>query len=414
MGTYLDLNVNLSEEQKVLREGVHKFAASVLRPASRALDRLADPAQVIASDSPLWDVLRRAYALGYHTLGIPQALGGLGLSGLDEHLVLEEMGWGSADFAIALAAGGFPYQMVAATGNQELIEEFVKPFVADRDARYIGCWAITEPDHGSDTLMPGTEFFHDPRISGQVVAALDGDHYVIRGQKSAWVSNGTIASHALTFLTIEPSKGMAGGGVAIVPLDLPGVSRGKPLDKLGQRALNQGELFFDEVRIPRRYMLVDSGAYEMTLDATLAFANAAMSAIFTGVARAAFEEALAYSKERVQGGKRICEHQLVQKHLFGMFRAVEACRAFSRAAMIYNTQVLPPQTHYSIAAKTFCTEAAFEVASTALQIFGGNGLSREYAIEKILRDARASLIEDGCNDILELTGAPLLLERYGA
>lgn len=411
---YLDLKLDLSPEQRALRDGVHKFAASVLRPASRELDRYADPAQVIVKGSRVWDVLRQAYALGYHAVGVPQELGGLGLTGLDEHQVLEEMGWGSADFAIALAAGGFPFQMVATTGSQELIEEFVQPFVADREAKYIGCWAITEPDHGSDTLMPGTEFFHDPRITGQLIAIAEGDQYIVRGQKSAWVSNGTIASHALTFLTIEPAKGMAGGGVVIIPLDRPGVSRGKPLDKLGQRALNQGELFFDDVRIPRRYMLIDGSAYEMALDATLAFANAAMSAIFTGVARAAFEEALAYCKERVQGGKRICEHQLVQKHLFGMFRSVEACRALSRAAMVYNTQMLPPQTHYSIAAKTFCTEAAFEVASTALQLFGGNGLSREYVIEKILRDARASLIEDGCNDILELTGAPMLVERYGS
>jgi len=413
MALYLELNRNLSEEQVALRENIHRFAATVLRPVSRELDKLADPAEVIAQGSALWRVFRQAYELGYHTAGLPSELGGMGFGGIENHIMLEEMGWGSADFAISLGVAGFPFQAVASSGNPELIEEFVKPFVADREGKLIGCWAITEPDHGSDYLMAGTEYFHDPKVTGQLVAVPDGDHYIVNGQKSAWVSNGTIATHALTFLALDPSMGMAGGGVAIIPLDLPGVSRGKPLDKLGQRALNQGEIFFDDVRIPRRYMLIDSSMYEMALDMTLARANAGMAAIFTGVARAAFEEALAYSKTRVQGGRPICQHQLVQKRLFEMFRAVEAARALSRAAMVYNSDAMPPQTHYSIAAKTFCTEAAFRVSSTALQLFGGNGLSREYPIEKIMRDARASLIEDGCNEILELTGAKLVIERYG-
>jgi alkylation response protein AidB-like acyl-CoA dehydrogenase len=285
----------------------------------------------------------------------------------------------------------------------------VRPFVEDGQARFIGCWAITEPDHGSDTLMAGTPEFHDPRIKGNLFARRDGDDYVLRGQKSAWVSNGTIATHALTFLSLDPTQGMAGGGVAVVPLALPGITRGKPLDKMGQRALNQGEIFFDDVRLPARYMLTDASLYEMTLDLTLAFANAAMGAIFTGVARAAYEAALAYTTERVQGAKRLCEHQLVQKRLVDMFTRVEACRQLSRAAMVYNLATVPPATEYSIASKTFCTEAALEVTSSALQLFGGNGLSREYPIEKLFRDARASLIEDGSNDILALVAARHLL-----
>ena len=156
-------------------------------------------------------------------------------------------------------------------------------------------------------------------------------------------------------------------------------------------------------------MLSDPGTYELVLDATLALANAAMSAVFTGLARAAYEQALAYTRQRVQGGKPICEHQLVQKRLFDMFTRVETCRALSRAAMVYNHATLPPATEYSIAAKTFCTEAALEVASSALQLFGGNGLSREYPIEKLFRDARAALIEDGSNDVLALIGMQRIL-----
>jgi alkylation response protein AidB-like acyl-CoA dehydrogenase len=411
---YLDLDLQLTEEQRAFRESVHRFAADVLRPRAAALDRCADAADVIAAGSPLWDVLRQAYRLGYHKVMVPVEAGGLGCSGFEQHLFLEELGWGSADFAIAIGVAGFPFSTAARAGSPELQDELVRPFVEDTTARLIGCWAITEPDHGSDTLVAGTPEFHDPRIKGNLRARRDGDDYVLSGQKSAWVSNGTIATHALTFLSLDPSQGMAGGGVAVVPLALPGVTRGKPLEKMGQRALNQGEIFFDEVRLPARYLLTDASLYEMTLDVTLALANAAMGAIFTGVARAAYEAALAYTTQRVQGGKALCEHQLVQKRLFDMFTRVEACRQLSRAAMVYNHATMPPATEYSIAAKTFCTEGALAVADSALQLFGGNGLSREYPIEKLFRDARASLIEDGSNDVLALIAARHLLASVPA
>jgi alkylation response protein AidB-like acyl-CoA dehydrogenase len=411
---YCELNLQLTPEQAMLKQSVHRFAAEVLRPTAVALDRLVDPREVIASGSPLWKALRQAYRLGYHKASIPAELGGLGFGGLEQHILLEELGWGSAGLAISIGVAGFPFAMAASTGNGELIDAFVRPFVADTEARLIGCWAITEPEHGSDSLMVRTQQFHDPRVSGQVIARRDRDHYVLGGQKAAWVSNGTIATHALTFLTLDPGHGMAGGGVALVPLHLRGVSRGAPLDKMGQRALNQGEIFFDEVRIPAAQMLSEPASYELVLDATLALANAAMGAVFTGVARAAYEEALTYCRQRVQGGKPICQHQLVQKRLFDMFTKVEACRALSRAAMTYNHATMPPATEYSIAAKTFCTEAAFEVASSAVQLHGGNGLSKEYPIEKIFRDARASLIEDGSNDILALVGMQRMLGQAAA
>jgi acyl-CoA dehydrogenase len=139
----------------------------------------------------------------------------------------------------------------------------------------------------------------------------------------------------------------------------------------------------------------------------LATANAYMGTTFVGVARAALEHAIAYARERVQGGVPIFQHQNVKGKIFRMFSQVEAARSLARRVMLYNS-TQPPLVEYSIASKTFCTQTAFEVASQALQIYGGNGLSREYPIEKLLRDARASMIEDGCNDILGLVGAEKL------
>ena len=413
MDLYRELNVGFPKDIESVKEGVHRFAKDVLRPAAVALDRMTDPRDVIALDSPLRSVFKQAYQLGYHVASLPTEIGGMGLRGLGMHVLIEEMAWGASDLAISLLATSFPFAAAAASGNPELYEKFVKPYIADRDGSLIGCWAITEPQHGSDELVPGTPQFHNPRVTGQVVARADGDSYVINGQKAAWVSNGTIATHAALYLTTEPKAGMAGGGIAFVPLNLPGVSKGKPLNKLGQRALNQGEIFFDNVRIPRKWMLTKSEGYELEVERTLTFANSAMAAAFTGVARAAYEEALDYSKQRVQGGQPICEHQLVQKHLFEMFTKVEACRALSRAVMTYNQTSTTPSLEHAIAAKTFCTQTSFEVASDALQVFGGNGLSKEYGIEKIFRDARASLIEDGTNDVLSLAGARHILSRAG-
>jgi len=351
--------------------------------------------------------------LGYHTVFIPEHYGGMGLSPLDLHIFWEELSWGSAGLAVSLGVDSFPAFFASMMGEEALTKNIIEPYVNDTQCNFIGCWAITEPDHGSDTLMVGTPFFKDPKITGNVKARREGDEWVINGQKSAWVSNGPHATHALLFLNIDQSLGMAGGGIAIMPLNLPGVSKGRPLDKMGQREVPQGEIIFDNVRIPGWCMIADPDTYEAMVDMTLSTANACMGAIYTGVARAAFEEALAYSKERVQGGKPISRHQLVQKKLFDMFMKVETCRAFSRQAMVYNMSAFPPKLEYSIASKVYCTQAAFEVANEAVQIFGGYGVSKEYFIEALFRDTRAAMIEDGSNDVLSLAAAEAILRNYG-
>jgi len=398
-----DIEPDLTDVEREIRDTVHKFAAEVVRPAGEELDKLADPAAVSAKGSVLWDVFRR-----YDELGVDD------LAGEDSDLtevqkarvraiVNEEIGWGDAGLAISLSVRNFHKIFVGMSGNQALIERYGQP-----KSQEIGCWAITEPDHGSDTLASTEPHFSDPAVRANCIARKDGDEYVIRGQKAAWVSNGTIATVAALFCTIDGDQGFKGGGIAVVPLDQPGVSKGKALDKIGQRALDQGEIFFDDARIPADYMIVGKEAYPIVVDMVLTMANSFMGATFAGVGRAAAELAIDYAKERVQGGVPIIQHQSVKARLFDMFRRVEAARAFSRKVLVYNSTQQPPLLEYAIASKTFTTNTAFEVASAALQIFGGNGLSREYPIEKIMRDARASMIEDGCNEVLSLVGASKL------
>jgi len=398
-----DIELDLDEEQRSIRDAVHTFAAEVMRPAGRDLDRLADPSAVIARHSILWDVFEKFRALGLEALDDDPTLVGTPRLARIHALVQEELGWGDTGLAISLAVSGFPGMFARLVGRPELIERFAAP-----GNREIGCWAITEPNHGSDVLAFNQPHFGESKMHADCIATKDGDDYVIRGQKAAWVSNGSMATVATLFCTLNPSHGLRDGGVALVPLDLPGVARGTPLDKLGQRALNQGEIFFDDVRIPAEYMIIGADAYQMVVEMVLTMANAHMGVTFVGLARAALEHALAYAHERVQGGVPIAQHQAVKMKLFHMFQQTEAARALARRVFVYNATQQPPLLEYSIASKTFCTQVAFDVAHTAVQVFGGNGLSREYPVEKLLRDARASLIEDGCNDMLGLVAADKL------
>lgn len=397
----IDLDIELSDEERKVRDTVHKFAAEVLRPAGIALDRLPDPEDVIAPQSILWDVFKKHRALGLEEYTDPNNdLTPVQRARL-RYIISEELGWGDAGLAISFGVASFPRMMAQFSGRPELIERF-----GAADA--IGCWGGTEPNHGSDFITFADKIGSEAYGRPDCIARKDGDFFVINGQKSAWVSNGTIASATALFCAVDTGNGVKGSGGFLVPLDLPGVSRGKPLNKIGQRALNQGEIFFDDVRIPADYLVMGPEMFSFAADSVLSMANSGMGCLFVGVAQAALDLGVDYAKQRVQGGVPIFQHQSVRARLFEMFRKVEAARSLARRVMLYNAATIPPQLHYAIASKVTATNTAFEVASAALQIFGGNGLSREYPIEKLLRDARASMIEDGCNDVLGLVAAERL------
>ncbi len=410
---YFDLNLQLSEEDIPLKEAAAKFAREVMRPISIQLDQMS-AVEAFALESPFWDFMRKAYELGYHKLPFPADFGGPGLSPLQIQMVMEELAWGS--FGLTLTLNTSLDAAVAMGGTEEHIKNFTIPYCQCKDASYIGCWAITEPEHGSDTLVTGYPSFRDPNIKAQCRARADGDEYVIQGQKSAWVSGGPLANRILLMCQIDSSMGHAGGGMFVFSLDRPGISKGKPVEMVGARDLCQGEVFFDEVRVPKESLIVGPDEYEAALEAHLCMTLPMVGTWSTGLARAAFDEALAYARERVQGGKRLVEHPNVQQKLFDMFRKVEASRQLCRAAFVHNwSYPMEPQKRrieYSMAAKTFATQAALEVTSDAIQILGGNGLTREYFVEKLFRDARTTLICDGSNDTLSVVGGNKIARTY--
>jgi alkylation response protein AidB-like acyl-CoA dehydrogenase len=232
------------------------------------------------------------------------------------------------------------------------------------------------------------------------------------------VSNGPVAQVALGYIGAEyagsffEADGRPHGMCVVLPLDRPGVSKGKPLDKIGQRALPQGEIYFDNVRIPKRFAVALQDEYYGSMASAWSFAGTHMGQVFTGVARAAFEVALQYCHERKQGGQRLIDHQLTRFRLGDMLRRVELCRAVARRTLSYAR--LSPMTHpyVTAAGKVTVTEEAMKVVDEALQLFGGTGLSREYPIEKLYRDARAALIEDGENRVLTMRFGLLAEQLY--
>ncbi len=405
---YTNFSQDLSDEAKTMLETARRFGKEVLRPTGIELDLLSDPADVIAEDSALWDVFRRYREIGFHLLSVPKELGGL--QGEIDHrssiLIYEELAYWDVGLAASLIVSAMPFYFAALIPNPST-QSLIRDFIADKDASLIGCWCLIEPDHGSDWILHEDPGLYDPKIQvPSLRAEKKGDEYILNGQKAAWVSNGSIATHGFVHLNIDSSMGMRGDGIALVPLDLPGITRGKPLNKLGQRPLNQGEIFFNDVKLPAECMIVDNPAMAtMTKDMVLVLANTQMGIFFSSLAKAAYDLALEYARERIQGGKPIFEHKNIKLKLFNMYIQVESARTYARSVALHNATNYPPAPPRGISSKILATETAFKVASDAIQIFGGNGLAKEYPIEKIFRDARASLIEDGENDVLALSAA---------
>lgn len=393
----IDQDPDLNETERTAWETAHRFARDVMRPAGEKLDKLS-AADVIARDSILWDVFAKHHALGLGAMDTNPDLSPAERARI-RCLVGEELGWGDSGLAISLGAATFPAAMAEMSGNPALMERFPRGT--------LGCWAITEPDHGSDHLNFDGSITHPTGKPGRpnCLARLDGNQFVISGQKSAWVSNGTIAKAAALFCAVDMGGGRTGHGVFVLSLDDASVTRGKPTDKIGQRALNQGEIFFNDLKVPLDSMVVPPENYTAVADGILCMANGGMGTVFVGCARAALELAVDYAKTRVQGNVPIITHQSVKSRLFRMFQKVEAARALNHRVVRINMTHEVPMLHLAIASKVTSTEAAFEVASGALGIYGGAGISRDCPIEKLLRDARISMIEDGCNEVLGLLAA---------
>ncbi|MFP4476794.1 MAG: acyl-CoA dehydrogenase family protein [Desulfatibacillaceae bacterium] len=455
--SYLELDTKLDRRLTKVRDKAREFGLQVVRPAGIELDKLHDPADVIAPGSILWDVFRGFRETGLHGCMIPKAFGGTmgDLPPMATPLVNEQMGYADGGLAVSMLVSVMPFAFAIISPHRE-IRNWARDYVNDKSASMIGCWAITEPDHGTDWVMGTCSDGCKPETAPGLTAVKKGDEYILNGWKSAWVSNGTIATHAVLHLGLDPSKGVHGSGLALCPLNLPGISRGAPLNKMGQRALNQGEIIFDEVRMPKKYMLLSSpeffGANHFG-HAFLGLANSSMGVTFASQAQATFDETLRYAKTAMNGSGVLAERKDIKLLLFRMFAKVEAARLLARkvsnhffammSSPITSVATARPATFwamgkalqayfaayeryesvrnlsrhitspespgelmdwgkYGVLSKITATETAFDVACDAMRVFGEKALSPDCPIDKMMRDARASTIEDGVNDALAI------------
>jgi acyl-CoA dehydrogenase len=389
-------DVGLNEEQAAIQDTVHRFAVDVMRPIGRELD-LMPADQAYAEGSPFWEFQRKAFELGMGpaiTADMsPQE------AARTEGLMIAEFGWGDAGLATSAGAGEMPLRMAILNGQQELV---------DMCMGKLGCWCATQPSRGSDglTLYAPERYPGSKGNAGDLRAKFVGDEIIINGQSSAWVSNGAVAQVALMDIAADygngfyDDEGNVYGCNIILPLDLPGVSRGKPLEKIGKRPLPQGEIYFDNVKVPARFAISTQDDYKIKHAMSWAHAGTAMSHVATGLARAAYEMALTYVNERVQGGAVLAKLQLTQYRLGVLGAKVEAIKAMARHVGEYTRMSPRPHPYFTASGKAFCCSQMFEVVNESLQLFGGIGLTREYPIEKLLRDARAMQIEDGETHLL--------------
>ncbi|MCC7078459.1 MAG: acyl-CoA dehydrogenase family protein [Acidimicrobiia bacterium] len=408
-----DLPDEITDAQKLTRD----FVANELRPAEAEIDTISDPAEAYTSGK-FKEILARSYEMGLHKLTVPEEEGGLGLPPFASYVILEELaagGGGLASHLLVAPIGHFVIQMFGLAARHPRYKEYAEAFVEDAQGIHSGCWAITEPQVGSDIFTFGekdihfrTKASHEEAGSGVTVQRAEGGGFLVNGAKSAFVSNGWYADFILLMAAADADSDMSGTGVFLIPGDLDGISRGRPLDKLGLRALNQAEIYFDDVWVPDEMCIVPAGPmYRTLLEFIVTTGNTSVGLLAVGVARAAFEEALTHAKARAQGGRAIFEHQLVQMKLFDASRRLEASRLMLWKSAWLLTQGRP-DLRLAFEARTMASEAVMQITSEMIQVFGGYGISKEYPVEKFYRDAKLLSIMDGTLDRVALSAAERL------
>jgi acyl-CoA dehydrogenase len=378
----------LSAEQKALRELAHDFAEREIRPVAADYDeRSQHPADVIA----------KAHEIGLMNPHIPEEYGGVESSAFEQMLVGEELAWGCSGIATSITANILGSLPVLVAGSDSQKREWLPPLFEEP---LLCSFALTEPGAGSDVSAI------------QTTAVRHGDEYVLTGSKM-FITNAGQAAWFVVFASTDLAAGHRGLSAFVVPADSEGVVVEKHLDKLGQRATDTSALAFQEVRVPVGNRLGEEGEGFKTAMRTLDLTRPGTAAGALGVARAAFEHAVEYSKTRVQFGQPIAMNQGVNFLVADMAAEIEAARllTWQAAWLLDQGERATLQSSY---AKRFAADTAMKVTTDAVQIFGGYGYMKEYPVEKLMRDAKLFQIYEGTSQIQRLVIArEIFLPREG-
>ena len=387
-GFSMDLGPDLRE----MRDWVHEFAETVIRPAGAEWDE--------REETP-WPILQQASKIGLYSLDF-FAQQWLEPSGLGIPIAWEELFWGDAGIALSIVGTGLAAVAVSGIGTPEQMAEWLPPMFGDAGDVKLGAFCVSEPDAGSDVAAIRTRAVYQEAT----------DEWVLNGTKS-WATNGGIADIHVVVASVDPALGSRGQATFIVPPRTPGLSQGQKFRKHGIRASHTAEVVLDDVRVPGRCLV---GGKER-LDARLAkvreggssrgqaamktfeATRPAVAAMAVGVARAAFEYARDYSVDRVQFGRPIGQTEGIAFMLADMAAAVDAARLLTwRAAWMARNRKPFDHAEGSMA-KLVAGETAVRVTEQAIQILGGNGYTRDYPVERWHRDAKIFTIFEGTSEI---------------
>lgn len=367
-------NFFLNEEHKLIRDMARKFAVEKIAPKAQELDEYHKfPKDIIAEMGPL----------GLLGAVIPQEYGGAGMDALSYYLALEEISTACASTGVIMSVNNsLACEPIFKFGTEEQKKEFLTPMAS---GKVIGCYCLTEPQAGSDAGSLKTS------------AKRDGDYYILNGTKN-FITNGAEAKYATVFAVTDKAKGSKGITAFIVDTKTSGFRVGKLEQKLGIRASSTAEIHFENCRVPAANRLGEEGGGFKIALITLDSGRIGIAAQAVGIARAAFERAVAYAKERVQFGKPIAEHQAIQFMIADMSTRIEAARLLGfRAAMKKDKG--ERFSKEAAMAKLFSSETAMFVTAKAIQVHGGYGYCSEYQVERHYRDAKITEIYEGTSEI---------------
>ena len=378
------MDFNLSDQQLSLRETSKRFAVEKIAPAAAEYDQ---------SGKFPRELIQAAWELGLTGTCVPQELGGLGLPMLDSCIMVEELAWGCSGITTSIMCNDLGLMPIFLAGTDDQKKEWM---ALCADSFKLVSFCLSEPNAGSD-------------VAGlQLLAEPDGDDYILNGTK-CWITNGGEADLYTVFATLDRSSRHKGICAFVVPRETPGLSPGKKEDKMGQRASDTCVVHFDNVRVSKSQRLGAEGEGFRVAMQTLDRTRPSIAALAVGIARRALEESIGYAQERKAFGFPIGNFQAVQFMLADMAKDIEAARLLTHqsAWMVDGGVRASKQSSF---AKCFATDMAMKATTDAVQIFGGNGYTKEYPVEKLMRDAKLMQIYEGTNQIQRLVIAREILK----
>ncbi len=381
------MNLELTEEQKLLERSVREFAEAEVKPIAKELDETGRFPR---------EIVRKAGELGLTGIAVPESHGGAGMDHICYTIVLEEIARVCASTSVILSVQNSLYcGALAQFGTEAQKSKFLVPFARGEK---IGCYGLTEPHAGSNAAALQTR------------AVRKGDVYLVNGTK-AWITNGGAADAGIIFVNTQPEKGEKGITAFVIEKGTRGFAVGREEKKLGIHATACTELVFTDVEVPVANRIGNEGeGYRIAL-ATLDGGRIGIASQAIGIAQGAFEASVSYARHRQAFGHPIAEFQAIQFMLADMATEIDAARLLARRAAWKQDSGGRFSMEASIA-KLFASEMATRVAHRGIQIHGGNGYSREYPVERAYRDARITEIYEGTSEIQRLVIASWLLKSY--